>query len=142
MANNKVDNAQKIYAEEIRKVGQTAEKWKDFLDFSAKTNLTDNPEVSEFSSKVIIHAYNPNAVDCRTFDDWKKQEGNHVNRHEKGIPVLSRDRDGKVRVAHVFDTSQTAMKKIPEMPELSESAKENLKSALQEEIRRFTNNPR
>lgn len=139
---SKVDTAQKIYAEELRKIGESAENWKDFLDFSAKSNLTDNQEIPEFSSKVVIHAYNPNAVDCRTFDDWKKQEGNHVNFREKGIPVLTRDNSGKVRVAHVFDTSQTAKKILPERPELPETTKEKLKAVLQSEIQKYANNPR
>lgn len=139
---SKVDTAQKIYAEELRKIGASADKWKDFLDFSAKSNLSDKQGMSEFSSKVVIHAYNPNAVDCRTFDDWKQQEGNHVARGQHGIPVLTRDSSGKVRVAHVFDTSQTAQKRLPEKPELSESAKERLAVSLRAEIRKFANNPR
>lgn len=139
---SKVDTAQKIYAEELRKIGASADKWKDFLDFSAKSNLSDNQGMSEFSSKVVIHAYNPNAVDCRTYDDWKQQEGNHVSRGQHGIPVLTRDSSGKVRVAHVFDTGQTAQKRLPEKPELSESAKERLAVSLQAEIRKFANNPR
>ncbi len=142
MPNFKVNNAQKIYADEIKKVQESAEKWKDFLDFTARTNLSDSPEISEFSSKLIIHAYNPNAVDCRTFDEWKTPDGNHVNRHEKGIPVLSRDRNGNAAVTHVFDTSQTAHKKIPEKPYISESVKIQLKRALQEQIGRYAANPR
>lgn len=140
MPYNKIDAAQQIYVNEIGKVKENSDKWKDFLDFAAKTNLSDSSGMSEFSSKLIIHSYNPNAIDCRTFDEWKQQKDNHVNYREKGIPVLSRDRNGKVTVTHVFDTNQTAQKNIPVKPMLNEQEKQRVKVILNNEIQRFNQN--
>ncbi len=140
MPNNKVSEAQAIYVNEIRRVQETAEKWKDFLDFVAQAQISENQNEFEFSSKLVIHAYNPNAKECRQFGEWETEDGNHVNRLEKGIPVLSRDSRGNQSVTYLFDTSQTALKKEPERPEIPEEIKKNLKSALSGIIKNFSDN--
>lgn len=140
MQNNKVSEAQAIYIGEIRRVQETAEKWKDFLDFAAQAQISENQNEFEFSSKLIIHARNPNAKDCRLFGEWKTEDGNHVNRLEKGITVLSRNSKGNQSVTYLFDTSQTAMNKEPERPEVPKEIKNNLKSALSGVIERYSDN--
>lgn len=140
MPYNKIDAAQQIYVAEIGKVKENSDKWKDFLDFAARTNLSDSMGMSEFSSKLIIHSHNPNAIDCRTYDEWRQQQGNHVNYLEKGIPVLSRDRNGKVTITHVFDTNQTAQKNIPVKLQLNEQDKERVKNILNNEVQKFARN--
>ncbi|MCM1529771.1 MAG: SNF2-related protein [Alistipes sp.] len=140
MPNNKVSEAQAIYIGEIRRVQETAEKWRDFLDFAAQAQISENQSEFEFSSKLIIHARNPNAKDCRPFGEWKTEDGNHVSRLERGIPVLSRDSRGNQSVTYLFDTSQTALKKEPERIEIPEEMRENLKSALSGIIKDFSDN--
>ncbi|MCM1008286.1 MAG: SNF2-related protein [Ruminococcus flavefaciens] len=134
MQNNKVSEAQAIYINEIRRVQETAEKWKDFLDFAAQAQISENQSEFEFSSKLIIHAENPNAADCRTFGEWKTADGNHIKQGQHGIAVLSRNSKGNQSVTYLFDTSQTALAKEPERPEIPEEIKNNLKSALSDVI--------
>ncbi len=137
----KLQQAHSNYVNEIRQVQENAEKWKNFLDFSASSHISENMSEYEFSAKLIIHSVNPNAKDCRTFDEWKAEDGNHVQRGERGIPVLCRDNNGKQVVAHLFDTSQTALKNVPERTELSETVKAQLKSVLGIMAENFAGNP-
>ena len=140
MPNNKVSEAQALYVAEIRQVQKSAEMWKNFLDFSAQARISENQNEYEFSSKLIIYARNPKATDCRPFGEWKTQDGNHVNRLEKGIPVLSRDKYGNQSVTYLFDTSQTAFHKEPERIVIPEEQKEYSKSALSSMIERLSDN--
>ena len=68
----KLKKAQMIYLHEIEKVKQSAEMWQDFLDFAAKTSVSKNQSDYEFATKLSIHAVNPNAKICRTFDEVRK----------------------------------------------------------------------
>lgn len=140
MPNDKLSEAQAIYVSEIRKVQESADTWRDFLDFSAKVMVNKNQSEFEFSSKLIIHARNSKATDCRQFGEWKTNDGNHVNRHEKGIPVLSRDKSGKQSVTYLFDTSQTAFPKDPERVAIPDAHKDNFKSELNSVIDRLSDN--
>lgn len=140
MPNDKLSEAQAIYVSEIRKVQESADTWRDFLDFSAKVMVNKNQSEFEFSSKLIIHARNSKATDCRQFDEWKTNDGNHVNRYEKGIPVLSRDKSGKQSVTYLFDTSQTAFPKEPERVAIPDAHKDNFKSELNSVIDRLSDN--
>ena len=140
MPNDKLSEAQAIYVSEIRKVQESADTWRDFLDFSAKVMVNKNQSEFEFSSKLIIHARNSKATDCRQFGEWKTNDGNHVNRYEKGIPVLSRDKSGKQSVTYLFDTSQTAFPKEPERVAIPDAHKDNFKSELNSVIDRLSDN--
>ncbi len=140
MLNSKVSEAQSIYVNEIRQVQETAEKWKSFLEFSVQARINENQNEYEFSSKLIIHAHNPNATDCRQFGEWKTSDGNHVKYGEHGIPVLFRDKNGNQSVMYLFDTSQTALPKEPERIVIPEEHKDNFKSALNSIIDRFSDN--
>ena len=140
MSNDKLSEAQAIYVSEIRKVQESADTWRDFLDFSAKVMVNNNQSEFEFSSKLIIHARNSKATDCRQFGEWKTNDGNHVNRYEKGIPVLSRDKSGKQSVTYLFDTSQTAFPKEPERVAIPDAHKDNFKSELNSVIDRLSDN--
>ena len=140
MSNNKVSETQAIYVNEMRQVQQSAEKWIEFLDFAAQAQISKVQNEFEFSTKLIIHAHNPNATDCRQFGEWKTQDGNHVNRLEKGIATLSRDRNGNQSLTYLFDTSQTALHKEPERVAIPEEKKENFKSALGNMIDRLSDN--
>lgn len=140
MSNDKLSEAQAIYVSKIRKVQESADTWRDFLDFSAKVMVNNNQSEFEFSSKLIIHARNSKATDCRQFGEWKTNDGNHVNRYEKGIPVLSRDKSGKQSVTYLFDTSQTAFPKEPERVAIPDAHKDNFKSELNSVIDRLSDN--
>lgn len=140
MSNDTLSEAQAIYVSEIRKVQESADTWRDFLDFSAKVMVNNNQSEFEFSSKLIIHARNSKATDCRQFGEWKTNDGNHVNRYEKGIPVLSRDKSGKQSVTYLFDTSQTAFPKEPERVAIPDAHKDNFKSELNSVIDRLSDN--
>lgn len=140
MPSNKLNEARTLYESEIRKVQKTSDKWKYFLNFAAKAQISKVQNEFEFSTKLIIHAINPKATDCRTFGEWKTQDGNHVNYGEHGITVLSRDSRGNQSVTYLFDTSQTALKKEPELLEIPEEIKENLKSALSNMVEKYSNN--
>lgn len=140
MPNNKVSETQAQYINEMRQVQQSAEKWKEFLDFAAQAQISKVQDEFEFSTKLIIHAHNPNATDCRQFGEWKTQDGNHVNQGQRGIAVLSRNRNGGQSVTYLFDTSQTAFPKEPESIAIPEEQKESFKSALDRMIDRISNN--
>ena len=140
MPNSKVSEAQAVYVNEIRRVQESAEMWKNFIDFSAQARISEKQNEYEFSSKLIIHAHNPNAVDCKMFGEWKTPDGNHVNRLEKGIATLSRDRNGKQSLTYLFDTSQTVFHKEPERIVIPEEQKEDFKSALSSMIERLSDN--
>lgn len=140
MPNNKVSETQAVYVNEMKQVQQSAEKWKEFLDFAAQAQISKVQNEFEFSTKLIIHAHNPNAADCRQFGEWKTPDGNHVNLHAKGIPVLSRDSRGSQAVTYLFDTSQTALHKEPERIVIPEKQSENFKSALSDMIDRISDN--
>ncbi len=140
MSSNKLKETRVLYEREILEVRKTPEKWRDFLDFAANMQISKPQNEYEFLSKLIIHAKNPNATDCRLFGEWKTSDGNHVKYGEHGITVLSRDRNGNQSVMYLFDTSQTALKKEPELLEIPEEIKENLKSALSSMIEKFSNN--
>ena len=62
MPNDKLSEAQAIYVSEIRKVQESADTWRDFLDFSAKVMVNKNQSEFEFSSKLIIHARNSKEI--------------------------------------------------------------------------------
>lgn len=138
MPNNKVSETQALYINEIQQVQKSAEMWKDFLDFAAQAQISKVQDEFEFSTKLIIHAKNPKAADCRQFGEWKTQDGNHVKLHEKGIPVLSRDSRGNQAVTYLFDTSQTALHKEPERIAIPEEQKESFKSSLGSMIDRLS----
>lgn len=140
MPNNKVSETQAQYINEMRQVQQSAEKWKEFLDFAAKAKISKAQSEYEFSTKLIIHAKNPKAADCRQFGEWKTQDGNHVKLHEKGIPVLSRDSRGNQAVTYLFDTSQTALHKEPERIAIPEEQRDSFKSSLGSMIDRLSDN--
>lgn len=137
---SKLNEARSLYENEILRVQETPEKWRNFLDFTANTQISKVQDEFEFSTKLIIHAHNPNAVDCRQFREWKTSDGNHVNYGEHGITVLSRDIRGNQSVAYLFDASQTALKKEPELLEIPEEIKENLKLTLSNMVEEFSNN--
>ena len=137
---SKLNETRSLYESEILRVQKTPEKWRDFLEFAANTRISKVQEEFEFSTKLIIHAHNPNAVDCRQFREWKTSDGNHVNFREKGIPVLSRNKNGNQSITHLFDTSQTALPKAPERITIPEEQKENFKSALGSMIDRISDN--
>ena len=137
---SKLNEARSLYENEILRVQETPEKWRNFLDFTANTQISKVQSEFEFSTKLIIHAKNPKAADCRQFGEWKTSDGNHVNYGEHGITVLSRDSRGNQSVAYLFDASQTALKKEPELLEIPEEIKENLKSTLSNMVEEFSNN--
>lgn len=64
MPSNKLNEARTLYESEIHKVQKTPDKWKDFLDFAAKAQISKVQNEFEFSTKLIIHAINPKATDC------------------------------------------------------------------------------
>lgn len=137
---SKLNETRSLYESEILRVQKTPEKWRNFLEFAANTRISKVQDEFEFSTKLIIHAHNPNAADCRQFGEWKTSDGNHVNFREKGIPVLSRDKNGNQSITHLFDTSQTALPKAPERITIPEEQKENFKYALGSMIDRISDN--
>ena len=141
MPNDKIFETQLLYEAEISNVKESAEKWKDFLDFSAQLQISKNQNEYEFSSKLLIHAKNPNATDCRTFNEWKSDNGNHVKFNETGLPVLSRNSRGNKGVAYLFDTTQTAIPKEPERFMLSEESKATLKNVIDYTISALSESP-
>ena len=54
MPNDKIFETQLLYEAEISNVKESAEKWKDFLDFSAQLQISKNQNEYEFSSKLLI----------------------------------------------------------------------------------------
>lgn len=125
---NQLRETYDTYVSEIQKVQQTPEKWKEFLDFAANVNITDIQRNTEFSTKLLIHAVNPSAKDCRIGEEWD-DIGRPVNLHEKGIPVLTYLSNGSKSVEYLFDTGQT---EHPETPQHSVFAKDSQQTAKSE----------
>ena len=59
-----------------------------------------------FENQLSIYNKNPNATACADFDFWIKHYNRAVKKGEKGIPILSNDKNG-LGVKYVFDVSQT-----------------------------------
>ena len=140
MSISKLKETRETYEREILEVKKTPEKWRDFLDFAANTQISKPQNEYEFSTKLIIHAKNPKATDCRLYGEWKTSDGNHVNRGERGIAALSRDRNGNQAVTYLFDTAQTALPKVAERLEIPDEVKENLKSVLGSMVEKYSDN--
>ncbi len=147
MPNNKVSEAQAIYIGEIRRVQNTAEKWRDFLDFAAQAQISENQNEFEFSSKLIIHAENPNAADCRTFGEWKTADKiserleNADNQGEKGIintVVATSVESGSEAISEVVAEQEEKVKpsieheRIPEErePDIAEDTEQKIINAV------------
>ncbi|MBV8982182.1 MAG: ImmA/IrrE family metallo-endopeptidase, partial [Acidimicrobiia bacterium] len=121
---------------------RSSEGWKEWLDASSKFHNYS------FGNQMLILSRRPDATRVAGYRTWEQLD-RHVNKGEKGIPILAPtvlkkvDEDGEehrittgFRVVHVFDVSQTDGKALPEPPahRLQGEAPPGLQSALDHEL--------
>ena len=91
-----------------RDITTNSEKYTSFL-----TTAANNFKYS-FEEQLLIYAQKPNATACAEISIWNKY-GRWINRGAKGIALLV-DTDAPYKLRHVFDISDTNIRKNIEIP--------------------------
>ncbi len=91
-----------------RDITTNSEKYTSFL-----TTAANNFKYS-FEEQLLIYAQKPNATACAEISFWNKY-GRWVNKGAKGIALLV-DTDAPYKLRHVFDISDTNIRKNIEIP--------------------------
>ena len=91
-----------------RDITTNSEKYTSFL-----TTAANNFKYS-FEEQLLIYAQKPNATACAEISFWNRY-GRWVNKGAKGIALLV-DTDAPYKLRHVFDISDTNIRKNIEIP--------------------------
>lgn len=111
-----------------RKITESAENWKEYLDTAARINKYD------FDEQLLIYAQKPGATACADFDQWNDSMNRWVRGGTKGIALIRKDAGGRPYLAHVFDISDTRPVRGAKMPylwKLGENHEEEVLAALE-----------
>lgn len=66
--------------------------------------LVNNPHLTIWQSAQVYSA-NPNAMVCKSYEDWHEQDDRRIRRGEHGIAYYDENEPNRKR--YVFDISQT-----------------------------------
>ena len=88
----------------IREMTVSWENWTSFLKTMAWNYEFTYPE------QVMIYAQRPNAVFCKSYEEWNEQYGRYVKRGAKGIALFVTNQD-KPYLRYVFDAADTGVRR-------------------------------
>lgn len=97
---SKLKSITQMYEQALYDITKNPDNWASFLN-SATWNFGYN-----FSDKVCIYVQRPDATACTTMEDWNLKAKRWVNSDAKGIALI-KEKDGIVRLEHIFDVSDT-----------------------------------
>ena len=100
MAKRKEILITELYAEAVRDVASSPEKWLSFLK-SASRNYR-----LPFDEQILIHVQRPNATAVLELEKWNRLFGRWVRKGSTGIAVLDK-RPGTLKLKYYFDISDT-----------------------------------
>ena len=98
---SKVQHYENLQKEHSANITASAGAWKNYLHSSAKMYKYS------FGEQVLIHAQNPNATACATYEQWRDIIKRPVKRGSKGIGLLDKN-NNKTKMKYVYDVSNTA----------------------------------
>ena len=108
MFSSKYQNILRLEEFVARNITTNSEKYTSFL-----TTAANNFKYS-FEEQLLIYAQKPNATACAEISIWNKY-GRWINRGAKGIALLV-DTDAPYKLRHVFDISDTNIRKNIKIP--------------------------
>ena len=89
-----------LYRKTLKSV-TAPERWQRFL-----TAASHNYKLS-FDEQLLVYAQRPDATAVLEIERWNRQFGRWVNRGATGIAVFDGEYNGRVRLKHYFDISDT-----------------------------------
>ena len=90
-----------MYEHTLKNVTKTPSRWTAFLRSACRNYKC------RFDEQVLIYAQRPDATAILEVEKWNIQFGRWVNKGAKGIAVFNDEHDGKYRLKHYFDISDT-----------------------------------
>ena len=90
-----------LYESTIQAVTNTPAAWTAFLRSACRNYKC------RFDEQILIYAQRPDATAVLEIEKWNKQFGRWVNRGATGIAVFDDEHDGRYRLKHYFDISDT-----------------------------------
>lgn len=91
----------KLYNETVVKITKSPGEWRVFL-----RSACNNYKCS-FDEQVLIYAQRPKVTAVLEIEKWNKLFGRWVNRGASGIAVFNGEHNGRSRLKHYFDISDT-----------------------------------
>ena len=93
-----------VARETLGKITANHANWTSFL-----TTMAWNYEFT-YPEQVMIYAQRPNAVFCKSYEEWNEQYGRYVKRGSKGIALFVMNQD-KPYLRYVFDSADTGVRR-------------------------------
>ena len=90
-----------LYESTIQAVTNTPAAWTAFLRSACRNYKC------RFDEQILIYAQRPDATAVLEIEKWNTQFGRWVNRGATGIAVFDDEHDGRYRLKHYFDISDT-----------------------------------
>jgi N12 class adenine-specific DNA methylase/adenine-specific DNA methylase len=90
-----------LYESTIQTVTNTPTSWTAFLRSACRNYKC------RFDEQILIYAQRPDATAVLEIEKWNKHFGRWVNRGATGIAVFDDEHDGRYRLKHYFDISDT-----------------------------------
>lgn len=129
MAKKKYDLITELYAETIKEVSSSPQKWLSFLE-SACRNFR-----LPFDEQILVYAQRPQASAVLPMKMWNEKFGRWVKRDSKGIAVLDKN-SSTMKLKYYYDISDTQegryrrlLRPVP-LWEVTEAYREDVKETL------------
>lgn len=90
-----------LYSQTIKQISKTPASWINFLHSACRNYKC------RFDEQVLIFGQRPDATAVLEIEKWNRQFRRWVNTGAKGIAVFDGDFNGKTRLKHYFDISDT-----------------------------------
>ncbi len=104
-------NMVELYLDTVRRVFDSPESWSEFLKFSGRFYKYG------FADQIMIYAQRPDASACATMRQWNTHMRRWIRRGARGITLL-RQKDANIRLAYVFDVSDTLENELSLAPQI------------------------
>lgn len=98
-----LNKAKDTYKSIMQQISSDKNKWKEFLEFSARFYKYS------FTENLLMFAQNPNVTMCATLEEWNSI-GRWIKPHSTSMKIL-RDTENDISLDYVFDVSDTYAKK-------------------------------
>ena len=95
-----------LYAQTIRGITRSPENWCSFLRTACYNYRL------RFDEQVLLYAQRPDATAVLEIENWNRKMGRWVNRGATGIAVFDDEYNGRMRLKHYFDISDTHETKL------------------------------
>ncbi len=105
-------------------VTRGVEDWKKYLDTASRLYKY------KFEDQLLIYAQRPDATACAAMELWNEKMHRWVKAGSKGIALIRENENGRPRLEHVFDVSDTRPVRGARMPYLWEMREEHHPAVL------------